>query len=45
MILQMNEFTYLAHGRLISKGDQANQLGTTQIPVTFNAYGEITIPR
>jgi hypothetical protein len=37
-----NEFTFLAHGRLISQGSQANQLASTQVHVTFNANGEIT---
>jgi hypothetical protein len=37
-----NEFTFLAHGRLISQGDGANQLATSQIHQTFNANGEIT---
>jgi hypothetical protein len=38
----VNESTFLAHGRLISQGNQANQLATTQFHVTFNANGEIT---
>jgi hypothetical protein len=37
-----NEFTFLANGRLISQGGEANQLATTQIHQTFNANGEIT---
>ena len=37
-----NVFTFLAHGRLISQGQQQNQLGTTQFHLTFNANGEPT---
>lgn len=37
-----NEFTFLAHGRLISQGSELNQLASTQVHVTFNANGEIT---
>jgi hypothetical protein len=37
-----NSITFLAHGRLISPGQQTNQLATTQIHVTFNANGQVT---
>ena len=37
-----NVFTFLAHGRLISQGQQQNQLATTQFHLTFNANGEPT---
>lgn len=37
-----NEFTFLAHGRLISQGNEGNQLGTFQMHVTINANGQVT---
>jgi hypothetical protein len=40
--VSVNEFTLVAHGRLITQGNEANQLASTQIHVTINANGQIT---
>jgi hypothetical protein len=37
-----NTLSFLAHGRLISQGQQENQLASTQFHVTFNANGQPT---